>query len=215
MTKCACVCLIVVCLSLAGAPNSVAGQDPQSAPGRYHLRAGDVVDLNFPFVPAFNQTISVQPDGYISPRALGPLRVDGMTVADLTRALREEYVSILRDPVITVELKDFEKPYFIVAGEVERPGKYDLRGETTAMQAVAVAGGLKERARHSRAVVFRRLPAGGFETKPLDLKKLLKERRLNADLRLEPGDTLFIPKGRGSLDFRGIASSLWWLGYLY
>jgi polysaccharide export outer membrane protein len=185
---------------------------------QYRLRAGDVVDLNFPFVPAFNQTLTVQPDGYLTLHALGPLRVDGLTVPELTETLRTKYLSMLRDPVITVALKDFEKPYFIVAGEVERPGKYDLRGETTVSQAVAIAGGLKARAKHSNAVVFRRLSAGGFETKTLDLKKMLNDAQLGADVRLASGDMLFIPsvwRLDSSLRIADVISSLWIVGWFF
>jgi len=127
---------------------------------RYRLRSGDVLELNFPYVPEFDQSITVQPDGFVTLRALGPLQVAGTTIPELTERLRGAYETILKDPLITIELKDFEKPYFIVAGEVEKPGKYDLRGETTLTQAVAVAGGVKERAKQSRPVLFQRQPDG-------------------------------------------------------
>jgi polysaccharide export outer membrane protein len=182
------------------------------------LRAGDVIELNFPFVPAFNHTITIQPDGYVTFHVIGGLRVDGLTVPELTETLRAKYASILRDPVVTVAIQDFEKPYFIVAGEVERPGKYDLRGVTTVTQAVAIAGGLRDRAKHSQAAVFRRMPGGGFEAKTFDLKKMLNEAQLHRDLRLEPGDTVFIPRGRsikvGELT-SSLASSLWILSAFF
>src|SRR5437867_8366531 len=144
---------------------------------RYRLRSGDVLGLNFPFVPDFNQTVTVQPDGFVTLRALGSIHIDRMTVPELSEKLRSEYSAILRDPVVTVELKEFEKPYFVVSGEVERPGRYELRSDTTATQALAMAGGGKDRAKYSEAVIFRRLPEGGVESRPLDLKTMLKERR--------------------------------------
>jgi len=219
-------CLILgIAITLLGTPPALA-QRPSTADERreaapdahYRLRAGDVVDLNFPFVPDFNQTLTVQPDGYLTLHALGPLRVDGLTVPELTETLRTRYSSLLRDPVITVALKEFEKPYFIVAGEVERPGKYDLRGETTVSQAVAIAGGLKARAKHSSAVVFRRLSAGGFETRTLDLKKMLNDAQLGADVRLASGDMLFIPtvwRLDSSLRIADVISSLWIVGLFF
>jgi polysaccharide biosynthesis/export protein len=183
----------------------------------YRLRSGDVLGLNFPFVPDFNQTITVQPDGFVTLRALGSIRIDRMTVPELSEKLRAEYSTILRDPVVTVELKEFEKPYIVVSGEVERPGRYELRGETTATQALAVAGGIKDRAKYSEAVIFRRLPEGGVESRPLNLKTILKERRLSADVLLQPGDMLFIPRGRASINWTALSvvvSSLWVVVYL-
>jgi polysaccharide biosynthesis/export protein len=197
------------------APGQITGSDRPRVgpPARYQLRRGDVLELQFPFVPDFNQTTTVHPDGFVTLRVIGPLRADGLTLPELSQKVRAEYAAILRDPVITIELKDFEKPYFIVAGEVERPGKYDLRGETTATQAIAVAGGLKDRAKHAEAALIRRLPGGKFQAQRLNLKKLLKEAQLNADLRLESGDMLFIPRGR-RFNISDVTSSLWVLAWL-
>ena len=191
---------------------SVAPQPPGSgttAPApSYRLRSGDVVELNFPFVPTFNQTLTVEPDGYVSLQALGPVHVAGLTVPELTQTLRTHYASILRDPVVTAQLKAFQQPYFVVAGDVERPGKYDLHGETTVAQAVALAGGLKDHAKASRAVMIHRLPGGTIETTTLDLKKTMKQALLGADPRLAPGDMLYIPHGH---DFKATD----WLPALY
>jgi polysaccharide biosynthesis/export protein len=203
---------------IASRPPAADDEQAEPAPdAHYRLRAGDVIELNFPFVPAFNHTIAIQPDGYVTCRAIGGLRVDGLTIPELTETLRSKYVSILRDPVITVAIQEFEKPYFIVGGEVERPGKYDLRGVTTVTQAVAIAGGVKAQGKHSQAAVFRRLSDGRFETKTLDLKKMLREAQLGGDLRLEPRDMIFIPRGRhikASELTSSLASSLWILTLL-
>jgi polysaccharide export outer membrane protein len=180
---------------------------------RYQLKRGDVVELHFPFVTDFNQTITIPPDGFVTLRVVGSVRADGLTAPELTQVVRDAYAPILRDPIVTIELKEFEKPYFIVTGEVERPGKYDLRGEVTATQAIAVAGGLKERARHSKATIFRRLPEGRVEARTIDLKKMLKEAHLAADVRLESGDMVFIPRGQ-RIKITDITSSLWVLAWL-
>src|SRR5262245_7482142 len=119
---------------------------------RYLVRPGDILELNFPFTPEFNQTVTVQPDGYVTVRGLGDLHIQDKTVPDIIEAMRTAYGKILRDPVITIELKDFEKPYFIVGGEVAHPGKYDYRGDTTILQAVAVAGDFKSGSRSSQVL---------------------------------------------------------------
>jgi len=52
-------------------PSVLTAQD-----SRYRLRSGDVLGLNFPFVPDFNQTITVQPDGFVTLRALGSNHIE-------------------------------------------------------------------------------------------------------------------------------------------
>jgi len=161
---------------------------------RYQIERGDVMELNFPLSPEFNQTPTVQPDGYISLLGAGDLHVEGLTVPELRESLRGVYANILRDPVITVVLKDFEKPYFVASGEVVRPGKYDLRGYTTATQAVAMAGGFSDSAKHSEVLLFRRVFNDWVEVKKVNLKKMLQARQLGEDVALEPGDLLYVPK---------------------
>ena len=161
---------------------------------RYQINTADVLELSFPFTPEFNQTVTVQPDGYITLRGVDGIRVQGQTLPEVTSSLRTAYAKILHDPVINVELKDFEKPYFIVGGEVGRPGKFDLRSETSATEAVAIAGGLKDSAKHSQVLLFHRVPDGWIQVKKLDMKKMLKNADLTEDAYLQPGDFLYVPK---------------------
>ena len=112
--------------------------------------------------PEFNQTVAVQPDGYVTLKGAGTIFVEGQTVPELTETVKAAYAKILHDPVIAIALKDFEKPYFIAAGQVAKPGKYDLRSDLTVTEAVAIAGGFNDKAKHSQVVLFRPLPGGGY-----------------------------------------------------
>ena len=185
------------------------GQSPvlQHRNRRYQLHSSDVLELNFPFTPEFNQAVTVQPDGYITLRGVESIKVDGKTIPELVDLLRTTYAKILHDPVINVELKDFEKPYFIVGGEVGRPGKFDLRGDTSVAQAVAIAGGLRDSAKHSEILLFHRVPDGWVQVKKVNLKKMLKEANLDEDAYLQAGDFLFVPKNAFSKIERFIPTS--------
>src|SRR5438034_9630177 len=61
---------------------------------RYRLRAGDVLELNFPFSPEFNQSVGVQPDGYITLRGIGELRAQDRTTRDVVESLRRAYSTL-------------------------------------------------------------------------------------------------------------------------
>lgn len=175
---------------------------------RYQLCISDVFDLDFPFTPEFNQIgVTVQPDGYISLLGVGDLHVEGQTVPEVTQALRAAYGKILHDPVITIALTDFDKPYFIASGEVAHPGKYDLRGDTTVTQAVAIAGGFNENSKHSQVLLFRRASNDWVEVRKLNVKQMLRAANLSEDLHLRPGDMLFVPKNTVSKIKRLIPAS--------
>jgi len=161
---------------------------------RYRLRPTDVITVSFMLTDMFNQTVSVQPDGFISLRVVGDLRVANLTLPEVTKLIRTAYASIVSPQEIVVELKDFEKPYFIVNGEVGSPGRFDMRGDTTVTQAIAIAGGFRDSAKHSQVLLFRRVSEEWTEAKKLDIKRMLQAGNLAEDPHLRSGDMLFVPK---------------------
>ena len=179
--------------SVAASPAGVVPGFQERNP-RYRLRKGDSFDLDFAMTPEFNQVVAIQPDGYITLKGAGSIFVEGQTIPELTETLKSAYANILHNPDIAVSLKDFEKPYFIASGEVARPGKYDLRGDLTVTEAVAIAGGFDEKSKHSQVVLFRPVSGGGFEAKLINVKKLLASHNLSEDVRLQPGDMLYVPQ---------------------
>ncbi|SRR6266567_1229031 len=162
----------------------------------YRLQKSDVVEIRFTLSPDFDQALSIQPDGYISLRSAGNLFAEGLTLPELLESVKKAYQPILHDPDVTVVLKDFEKPSFIAAGQVGRPGKYELRSATGVAEAIAIAGGFTDQAKHSQVVVFRKITDGVVETHVLNLKAMLASRNLEEDLELRPGDMLFVPQNR-------------------
>jgi len=160
----------------------------------YRLQKSDVVEIDFAYSPEFNQSISVQPDGFIALRGAASLYAEGETIPDLEKEIAGAYTGILRDPDVTIVLKDFDKPFFIAGGEVNRPGKYELHSDLTVSEAIAQAGGFTPRAKHAQVVLFRRLSNDLVESHLLDVKAMLRSRNLNEDMQLKPGDMLYVPQ---------------------
>ena len=166
---------------------------------RYKLRPSDSFDVSFDYTPEYNQTVTVQPDGYVTMRSVGDVYVNGLTVEQAHAKMVESYSKILNKPAISILLRDFEKPYFIADGMVAKPGKYDLRGDTTVTQAIAEAGGLNSPyARHSSVILFRRVDDNWVQTKVINVKQMEKSGNLAEDVHLRPGDMLFVPKNTTS-----------------
>lgn len=172
-----------------GTASDLARRDP-----RYQLCASDVLGISFPLTPEFNQTVTIQPDGFATLTAVGDVHFEGLTTKQSVEAIRAAYAKVLHDPIVTIELKKFNEPYFMVGGQVHQPGKYDLRGYTTATQAIAMAGGFNENAKHSQVLLFRRVNNDWFEVKNLNLKRILQGRDLAEDPQLHSGDMLFVPQ---------------------
>jgi polysaccharide export outer membrane protein len=163
---------------------------------RYRLQPGDVIEVQFRYTPEFNQTVTVQPDGYISLEIGGDLKVAGLTVEESRQAILRQANKRLQDPVASVLLKEFQKPYFVVAGEVAQPGRIEMREKVTALQAIMLAGGMKESAKSSQVVVFRKINSDMAEVKVLNLKQIRATSDLENDLTLQAGDMVFVPRDK-------------------
>lgn len=163
---------------------------------RYRLQPGDVLEIQFRYSPEFNQTVTIQPDGYVSLEISGDLKVAGMTVDQTRQAILKRASARLQDPIATVILKEFQRPYFVVAGEVTQPGRIEMRERVTAIQAIMLAGGMKETARSSQVVVFRKINSDMAEVKLLNLKSIRRTSDLENDLTLQAGDMVYVPRDK-------------------
>lgn len=159
---------------------------------RYTLCPSDVIEVTFPFAPSFNQALTIQPDGFATLAGIGDLRLEGLTTKQASQVIESGYARIIDEPMVTVALKDFSKPYFIVTGEVNRPGKYDLRGFTSVTEALALAGGFNDAAKRSVVLLFRRAGNEWYEVKPLNLKRLFQGRDVSEDVEIRSGDMLVV-----------------------
>ncbi len=163
---------------------------------RYRLQPGDVLEIQYRYSPEFNQTVTVQPDGYITLEVGGDLKVAGMTVDQMRGAILKKASARLQDPIATVILKEFQKPYFVVTGEVAQPGRIEMRERVTALQAIMLAGGMKESAKSSQVVLLRNINSEIAEVKLLNLKNIKRTSDLENDLTLQPGDIVFVPRDK-------------------
>jgi len=179
--------------------NSTASNVPQfqARDSRYRMVAGDVFDVNFDLSPEFNQQqITVQPDGFVTFRGVGDVKVAGLTMPQLREAIRGAYSKTLHDPIISITLREFQKPFFIADGQLGHPGRYELHGPLTLSEGIAMAGGFLESAKHSQVVLYRRVDDQWSSAQIINVKKMEGDRDMREDPVLHPGDMLFVPKNR-------------------
>jgi polysaccharide biosynthesis/export protein len=183
---------------VANKATTVNGDDPtHPAPGernpRYRINRSDVLMISFALSPEFNQKVTVQPDGYITLQSAGSLRVMGMTVPETVEAIKQAYVKTLHEPIVDVDLLDFQKAYFIVTGQVTKPGQYDLRYDLTVSEAIALAGGFMPTAK-TKVYLYHRSSTGWVEARELKLSDFLRGKNVNEDVDVRSGDMIFVPE---------------------
>jgi polysaccharide export outer membrane protein len=160
----------------------------------YRLHHSDVVALSFTLSPEFDQTLTIEPDGYVALKDAGPVLAQGLTLEEFREAVGRAYKGYLHDPQVAVALKEFEHPYFVAGGEVGKPGKYELRSDTSIIEAIQIAGGFTHEAKHSQVLLFRRVNDDLVEARVFNLKKILREKSLGEVSQLRPGDLVFVPQ---------------------
>jgi polysaccharide export outer membrane protein len=188
------LCLAPVALAQSDVSSANSTQRFGSRDTRYRIQPNDVVEIQFRYTPEYNYTGTVQPDGFISLQVVGDVKIAGLTLNEASAAIAKQAGTRLRDPEATVLLKDFVKPHFVVAGEVAHPGTYDLRGEVTAIEAIAMSGGFKEGSKRTQVILLRRADREYAEVRVLDLKKLMSPSKIREDILIRADDMLVVPQ---------------------
>ncbi len=158
----------------------------------YRLQPGDSFEVTFRYTPEFNETVTVGPDGQTALRAAGAIRAAGLTVEQITAAITSAAAAKLVNPEVAVTLKEFDRPHVFVAGEVNAPGRQDLRRPTTVLQAILMCGGPKDDAALGRVLLFRRLDAETAEVHVLELAHFGRRARAENDMLLQPDDMVLV-----------------------
>lgn len=189
------------CLSIE---SSAQVREPDAG---YRIQQGDKISVKFFSHPELNEpTLVVRPDGFISLQIIDDVRAEGRTAVELKTNLEKAYNEILLRPIITVSVIDFVAPRVYIGGQVNKPGRYDLREAETLMQAVFLAGGFTRDA--NRKMIIRARPdgKGDWQIQSANAMKIINQKGSEKDLMLKDGDYIFIPESKISQVSKAIES---------
>src|SRR3989440_1744121 len=103
-----------------------------------------------------DKEVPVRLDGKISFPLVGELQAAGLTASQLTEAVTKELSKSVRNPNVTVVVKEIRSFRVFVLGRIAKPGAYALKPGLPVLQALTLAGGLAEGADLSAAYIGRR-----------------------------------------------------------
>lgn len=175
-----------------GAPGTKVGLVGPAISEEYIIQPGDLLDIKFFYNPEMNDGMTVRPDGRISMQLIGEVMAYGKSPNDLSILLRQKYEKELKNPEITVIVRSFGSRIY-VDGEVKKPGELELLRPLTAMQAIARAEGLTDKA-WKEALVIRRIKGKAPLVMMLDLNDVLTGRDFSQDVGLVPFDIVYVPR---------------------
>ena len=191
--------LCFLCLPIVSYAQVKASDDNDSTlpANNYRIHQGDKLSVKFLYQPELNETsLVVRPDGFISLQMIDDLRVEKLTVSELKKQLEKAYEEILLKPVITVTVLEFVAPRVYIGGQINKPGRYDLRDGQTLVQVIFLAGGFTRDA--NRKMIIRARPdgRGEWQIQTANVMRILNQKEAEKDLTLEDGDYIFIPESR-------------------
>ena len=187
--------------------------------GAYIIGPGDILSLDIFDAPNLSQRrLEVLNDGSITLPLLGSIRIEGMTINEVTRKLREVLSALLLRPEITLTLRTPRPVRIALMGEVEQPGLYTLgtretigtegaprvsvSGLPTVVDAIQKGGGITNEANLNEIILQRKKPGNATEYKQtkLDLLDLMINGNQTQNPFLFDGDIIKIPRNKNPLD---------------
>ena len=153
-----------------------------------------------------DKPIPVGPDGLISLPMIGSIRASGLTVRQLESEITRQLSEYVREPTVSISVTEYRSQPVSVLGDVNNAGVQQLRGETSLLRMLSLAGGLKPDAGYQIKIVRRAewgqipLPGAAFDSTgrfsiaELNLRDLLEARRPEDNITVRPYDTITVPK---------------------
>jgi polysaccharide export outer membrane protein len=158
----------------------------------YILGSEDVIEVLVWKEDAFSRVVIIRPDGKISLPVIGDVQAAGMATEELTEKITEKLKDFIDNPTVTVIVAQINSMRIYIQGEVARPGVYQLKSNTTVIQAISLAGGFSEWAKKNKIVIVRELK-GKSSRIPVNYKKIIWGKDISQSLILERGDTIIVP----------------------
>lgn len=181
-----------------GAPDSLTKPGSASDSAEYRVGAQDLLEISVFQVPDLSRTVRVSTSGEVSLPLIGVVHAGGRTVHEVEREITDRLEKgYLQNPQVSVFVKEFTSQRVTLEGAVQKPGIYPLTGQTSLLQAIAMAQGLSDLA-DPRAVVVFRVIDGQKKAAAFDLKLIRKGKAEDPQIY---GDDIVVVEESGSRSF--------------
>jgi polysaccharide export outer membrane protein len=145
-----------------------------------------------------NRPARITPEGTIALPVLGSVPAQGLTLRELQQELNERYRAYIEGIEVVPVLLQRAPRYVYVLGEVGTPGRFELTGPTTLLQAISMAGSWRVGAKLHHVVVFRRDENWCLMGTVVDIEEALrgKDPCPAGEIWLNDSDVVVVPKSQ-------------------
>jgi polysaccharide export outer membrane protein len=188
--------LLIALLLMGTLFSSCATAPPPASPtvptGDYLLGPEDIIDVSVWKEEDLSKEVTVRPDGKISLPLIGDIRAEGLSAEALGEQIKQALTDYVDAPTVTVTVVAINSLEVFIQGEVNSPGRYDLRSNYTVLQALSLAGGFTEWAKRDEIVILRR-QGGQVANIPVNYEKIISGEAPQQNIFLKRGDTIVVP----------------------
>jgi protein involved in polysaccharide export with SLBB domain len=158
----------------------------------YRVGPGDVIDIKLFYTPELDESQIVRPDGKMTLQLIGDIEAQGKTSEELQRELVHRFSTQLINPQVAVFVRRVHDSRYWVAGEVKRPGPYQMLGHATIMEAIMDAGGGTRPTADLKNVLVVRQRDGHHYGCLVNVKEILQGKE-GPSFNLQARDIVFVP----------------------
>jgi len=162
----------------------------------YVLGAGDLLEIKVFEADKLNTTARISSRGEVSLPLLGEVNLKGKTASEAETLIENSYKNTyIKDPHVSIFVKEHYSQRVTLVGQVKNPGTYDYPSKQRLLDAIALAGGLNDKAGYM--VQVRRhsgMTGGAQQTVSVDLQKLITEGKEELNIEINGGDIVFVPE---------------------
>ena len=157
------------------------------------IGADDVLGIDVWKEAEVSRTVTVRSDGKISLPLVGELQAEGKSPRQLQEDIRSRLVGYISEPEVTLVVQEIRSHRFNVLGQVQHPGSYVLTSTTTVLDAIALAGGLRDFAKQKAIYILRVNQNGNQARIPFNYREVVRGDPQKQNVKLANHDTVVVP----------------------
>ncbi|MDP3791001.1 MAG: polysaccharide biosynthesis/export family protein [Candidatus Omnitrophota bacterium] len=161
---------------------------------KYTLGPDDVIEIDVRRHPEFSGKYTINSEGKIEYKFIGDVEVEGLTKAQFQEKLVGILSEYIIEPEVNVQIAQYLSKVYYVIGEVNRPGKFYMNGDSVTVLDAIIAAGLPNQASATRRCrLISPNEKGRSKTSYVNIYEILYGGNLKHNRQMKPGDILYVP----------------------
>lgn len=173
----------------------LAGLETLRSSASYTLQPGDLIEIQVFKEEDMTRTLRINGNGTVTFPLVGTVKLAGNTLEEAENNLAQRLTAYLRNPQVSMLVKEYGNKSVYVLGQVKRPSSIEIPPEKplTVLEAISSVGGFTDIANTSKVRVLR-TKNGKQESIDVDVAQITKQGNKLLDIALMPGDVVFVPQ---------------------